>query len=186
MYRAIVFDFFDVIHADPFHRWLGKNGYERREFEESSRRLDGGLISDDEFYKELGRLSGRSTASVKAVFSQTDQIDKQLVKLIGMLRGRYKIGLLSNSSGSYLRPILEEHGLNGLFDVTAISAEVGFIKPQPEIFQHILKEMGVEARETIFIDDNPRNVEAAAAVGIKSIVYTGEPALRIELARLGI
>lgn len=187
MYRAIVFDFFDVIHADPFHQWLGRHGYERTgKFEESSRRLDKGIISDEGFYRELGELSGRSAESVRAVFSQTDQIDKELVKLIAGLRGHYKLGLLSNSSGPYLRPILDEHGLTELFDAIAISAEVGLIKPEPEIFQHILEELGVDAAEAVFIDDNPRNIEGAKRLGIRGVVYTGEAALRAELARLGI
>lgn len=187
MYKAIIFDFFDVIHSDPFLRWLKKYGYERRgEFEESSRMLDVGNISDREFYERLGELSGQKPENVKKVFDDTGRIDKDLVKLIERLRGHYKLGLLSNATGKYLRPILESHGLTSLFDEIAISAEVGSIKPHPEIFDHILEKLDVKADEAIFIDDNPDNVAAASSMGIGGIVYTDEDALRKELATAGI
>lgn len=187
MYKAIIFDFFDVIHSDPFHRWLKKHDYDRKgEFHESSQMLDRGDISDQEFYRRLAELSGHSPESVQAVFDQTDLVDKDLVKLIESLHGRYKLGLLSNSSGSYLRPILDKYGLIGLFDEIGISAEVGLIKPDPEIFEHMLGRLNVVANETIFIDDNPHNVAAAEALGIHGIIYKTEQALRKDLAAAGV
>jgi HAD superfamily hydrolase (TIGR01509 family) len=73
-----------------------------------------------------------------------------------------------------------------LFDEIAISAEVGLIKPEPAVFKHILKQLGVQAGEAIFIDDSPTNVQAAEALGIRSFVFAGTEALRKELAAAGI
>ncbi len=186
MYKAIIFDFFDVIHSDPYHRWLKKHGFERSDkFEEASRMLDSGQMSDGEFYQRLGDLGGQSAESVKRVFDDK-VIDKDMVELITQLSGHYKVGLLSNASGSYLRPILEEHGLIDLFDAIAISAELGLMKPDPRVFQHILEQMEIKPDETIFTDDNANNVAAAESVGIRSIVFTSEKALRQELAAAGV
>jgi HAD superfamily hydrolase (TIGR01509 family) len=187
MYKAIIFDFFDVIHSDPFQRWLKKHGYEREgEFAKSARQVDFGRISYDEHYRRLSELSGQSAQSIKEIFDDTRLIDQDMVELITSLQGRYKIGLLSNAGGQYLRPILEEHRLIELFDEIAISAEVGIIKPDPAIFRHILDRLGVGASETVFIDDNPGNTAGAEAAGIRSIVFTGEKALRQELEKLKI
>ncbi len=187
MYKAIIFDFFDVIHSDPYYRWLKKHGLERSgEFEESSQMLDRGQINDMEFYQRLGDLSGHSSESVKAVFDDTQLIDQDIVTLLKELRDQYKLGLLSNASGQYLRPILKEHGLIDLFDEVVVSAEVGIIKPDPAIFKHILDKLDVQASEAIFTDDNPHNVAAAESVGIHSIVFTSEKALRQELAAAGV
>jgi HAD superfamily hydrolase (TIGR01509 family) len=187
MYKAIISDFFNVIHRDPFQHWLNQNGLEREaELHHSSELLDIGEISDEEFYRRLSTLSGRPLRSVKAVFSDTSFIDREVVKLVIQVKQHYKTGLLSNSSIEYLWSIIDRHELEALFDVITVSAEVGLIKPDPRIFEHILDKLGVAAKEAIFIDDNPRNVEAAAALGIKSLVYTDIGALKKELAAAGV
>jgi putative hydrolase of the HAD superfamily len=164
---------------------LSEHHLDRERFEESSRKLDRGHISDNEFYKQLAALSGHSVDSIRLAFDEK-LIDKTVVSLMQVLRSHYKIALLSNASGTYLRPILEKHGLMPLFDEIAISAEVGLIKPEPAVFKHILKQLGVQAGEAIFIDDSPTNVQAAEALGIRSFVFAGTEALRKELAAAGI
>jgi epoxide hydrolase-like predicted phosphatase len=187
MYKAVIFDFFDVIHGDPFKRWLKTNGLERSgDFEASSQLVDLGHISEDEFHERLSRLSGTSLAGVKEIFDDRSVIDKDMVRLVKELRGHYKIGLLSNASSEYLRALLAHHELAELFDEIAVSSEVGFIKPGPEIFQHILQKLAVKPEETLFIDDNPHNAEAAAALGFGAITFTDYRSLRKELLTLNI
>jgi putative hydrolase of the HAD superfamily len=187
VYRAVIFDFFDVIHRDPFQHWLKTNSLERRgKPARSSQLLDMGKISDEEFYRQLARLSGQSASEVRAVFDDISFIDKDVVLLIARLKKTYKTALLSNSSIEYLGRIIARHQLESLFDVITVSAEVGLIKPDPRIFRHVLRELDVAAEAAIFIDDNPRNVEAAAGVGLKSIVYKDIGSLKEELAALGV
>jgi 2-haloacid dehalogenase len=45
------------------------------------------------------------------------------------------------------------------------------MKPDPRIFQLALLRFGIKAEETVFIDDNPNNVAAANALGIKGIQF---------------
>lgn len=56
------------------------------------------------------------------------------------------------------------------FDVVVDSCEVGLRKPDPAIWHLTLDRMGITAEETIFLDDHPRNVAAAAELGIKSLM----------------
>ncbi len=51
------------------------------------------------------------------------------------------------------------------------SSEVGVCKPEPKIFQRALEQLGVDASETLFIDDRERNVHGANALGIHAIHY---------------
>ena len=77
---------------------------------------------------------------------------------------RYDVrtALLSNSWGDqYMRD-----GWSDLFDVVVISGEVGMRKPEPEIFQHTLGLLGLDAAQCVFVDDHDRNIRAAAALGI--------------------
>ena len=68
--------------------------------------------------------------------------------LLDSLRGRgIKTGLVANSwpdPARLLRADVEAFGLTEQFDVIVFSEEIGFRKPQPEIFLHALKQLGVD------------------------------------------
>jgi putative hydrolase of the HAD superfamily len=187
MYKNLIFDFFDVIHSDPLKRWLSKYGLAREgEIAEASRMLDKGHLSMDEFFQRLAEHSHQKPAEIAGIFGDTQMIDNDMVSLIDQLHARYQIGLLSNSRGDYIRPILEEHAIGHLFDEVVISAEVGMIKPHSEIFEFTLDKMNAKPEETVFIDDSEHNVEAARAIGIRGIVFKNVDDLKEKLAGLGI
>ncbi|ELU49514.1 HAD family hydrolase [Vibrio campbellii] len=58
-----------------------------------------------------------------------------------------------------------------LFEGTTVSAELGLLKPQPEIYQSLLETHQLLAKETVFLDDMPYNVEGARKVGIEAIQF---------------
>lgn len=187
MYTTIIFDFFDVIHSDPLKRWLKQHGLTREgEIAEASQALDKGHIEMDEFYARLAKLNGQSPDEIERIFGDTHLIDTEMVALIATLRKHYKIGLLSNSRGDYIRPILEQHSIADLFDEIIVSSEVGMIKPHSEIFEFTLNKMNAKASETIFVDDSLHNVEAGESSGIKSILFTDSESLRNALLSLGL
>lgn len=187
MYKAIIFDFFDVIHRDPFKEWIRANDLEHTDaLEESSRLVDLGHISEDEFHNELSRMSGHSLTSIEKIFNERGVVDVDMVRLIEELHGTYKTGLLSNSSSEYLRPLLKHYDIGRLFDVVAISSELGLIKPDPEAFRYILEALGVNPGEAVFVDDNPNNVKCAISIGLRSIRFTDYGSLEQELHKLGV
>ena len=47
------------------------------------------------------------------------------------------------------------------------------VKPNADIYEHLLREYGLEPEECVFIDDRAENVEAARALGMKGIVFAG-------------
>ena len=55
------------------------------------------------------------------------------------------------------------------------------MKPDHRIFELALKRFGIEASETIFIDDNPNNVKAANELGIRGILFQSRERLLSEL-----
>lgn len=103
--------------------------------------------------------------------------------LISRLRGRTKLGLLSNA-GPDLRQMLGPAA--GLFDDIVISAEVGMRKPQPEIFELVLGRLGVQSNQALFIDDLQRNVDAARQAGLLAHRFVGPGPLKQLLARRGL
>ena len=98
----------------------------------------------------------------------------------------YGIYLLSNAS-------IRQHEywprlpVSRLFDGKVISADHGFIKPQPEIYDICLKTFDLKAEECFFIDDVPGNIEGALCRGISGAVFHGDvPLLRRQLQAAGI
>ena len=56
----------------------------------------------------------------------------------------------------------------------------------PQIFQLVLERTGLQAAETVFVDDSQANVAAAATLGFETVLFRDPPALRAELQALGL
>ncbi len=72
------------------------------------------------------------------------------------------------------------------FDGHVISGLEGVAKPDPRIFEILLERCHLAPEATVFIDDSPRNVEAAHALGINAVHHTGARQLRQQLRALGV
>jgi 2-haloacid dehalogenase len=66
-----------------------------------------------------------------------------------------------------------------------VSGEHGLIKPDPQIFELLLARIGHPAAACIYIDDNPRNVAAATALGFDGVRFASPAQLRRDLVRRG-
>lgn len=103
--------------------------------------------------------------------------------LADLKAGGTKLALLSNAGpdyGSYFR-----HGpLGDFFAACYVSGELGLLKPHPEIYQHVLDDLGIKAAETVFIDNREANVRGAEALGITSHLFTDAAGLRAFLVSL--
>lgn len=98
------------------------------------------------------------------------------IELIRRLGKRYRLFLLSNTSSIHVdavNKILQAASgvgrLGDLFEQIFLSYEMGVMKPHPEIYERVLEEAGIQADETLFLDDNPDNIRAADALGIQTI-----------------
>jgi 2-haloacid dehalogenase len=71
-------------------------------------------------------------------------------------------------------------------DGTVVSAQEGVIKPDPEIFRRLFERFGLVPEETVFVDDAERNIAAAGALGMETVLFTSPEQLRAELVALGL
>jgi putative hydrolase of the HAD superfamily len=85
------------------------------------------------------------------------------------------LGIISNTGrtpGIILRRVLERHDLLRHFTAVSYSDEVGYRKPDAEIFRRTLAELGVEAGEAAHVGDNPvADVQGAQGVGMRGVHY---------------
>lgn len=188
MLETIIFDFFDVIRTDSYKGWLKSRGQPREGvYRELNERMDRGEINAQDFLAHLGKLTGQSAEAVEQEMETATEINYDVLTIIEKLRNKgYQIGLLSNAPSEFIRDIFKQHDLEKYFDTIVISSEVGLIKPEPEIFHYILRQMDITPGDAIFIDDSVHNVEAAEKVGIRSLLFTTAQTLEVDLNELGI
>ena len=67
-----------------------------------------------------------------------------------------------------------------------VSGEVGLLKPDAAIYRRLLDDHGLEAADTIFIDDVQKNVDGAKAVGMHAVRFTDADRLRRDLEGYGL
>ena len=85
----------------------------------------------------------------------------------------FRLGLVSNADVMEVAA-WQESPLAGMFDVEAFSCEVGFVKPEPEIYSYGLRGIGFEARDCMFVGDGgSRELEGAKALGLGTVLVYG-------------
>ena len=94
--------------------------------------------------------------------------------LLGDLKSAgLRLFLLSNTTAAYPRFRAQVPGIR-YFDGELISADVGLVKPDPELFRLAFRRFGSAPGESVFIDDTPINAEAALHVGMRAFVFNGD------------
>jgi putative hydrolase of the HAD superfamily len=106
-------------------------------------------------------------------------------ELLDGIPDRYRVAALSNSCAVHWQKI-ESMGLLHRFDVMYLSHRIGFLKPATEAFLVALDGMGLPPADVLFLDDSPRNVDAAAKLGMRAHVTRGPEEARRVLARYGV
>lgn len=148
-------------------------------------RFDEGTISPAEFFqsiKESFRLS-LSFEEFVLIWNDIFTEDREVSNIILSLKGKRRLGLLSNTDSLHFNYILSKFPIVLAFEKWILSYEVGFKKPAAEIFEKAIEWASVEPKKILFIDDTRRHVEAAALFGIQGIHFVSAEKLREELHR---
>jgi len=130
-------------------------------------------------------------ALIDAYFARFDEMMAGAIAgtveiLDGLRRRSVALYGLTNFSAETYPLALRRFDFLHWFRGVLVSGEVGLIKPDPRIFRLLLERFTIAAADAVFIDDRPRNVAAAAALGMRAIRFTDPPALRRDLAALGL
>jgi len=67
-----------------------------------------------------------------------------------------------------------------------VSCNIGLRKPSTELYDYIVKDLGVKPQDLILVDDQPKNVEGARILGIEGIIYKSALQCQEELRALGV
>lgn len=109
------------------------------------------------------------------------------LQFLARLRPHYPVYLLSNTNvihqrayESIYRHQIGPGSLSDCFTKAYYSQEIGRRKPEANAYDYVLEDAGIQAAETLFIDDTISNIQAAAALGFQT--YWLEKGERVETA----
>ena len=114
--------------------------------------------------------------------------DSRVIAWARELRGKgFRTGILSNLPGPLGVHLRKTSGFLDAFDHTTFSYELGVVKPEPEIYEDMIRGLGLPAGKALFLDDRPENVEGGRAAGIHAEIFTTwEEFLERDRARYGL
>lgn len=148
--------------------------FERGFFERYWTCFDRGTLTQTELSREMSRFAGRTYAECWDFMEYIKHflVDiPETVQVIRELAERgYRLFCLSNMSEEYY-DYLKDREVFSYFEGRIISALEHVIKPEEEIYRLLLERYGLEAGETLFIDDLKANVEAAERLGIHTVHF---------------
>lgn len=194
--RGIIYDFGGVImrteNRTPRSDLAQKLGVAVEELEKlvfasrTAKQAELGKISAHQHWQAVAQALNapeNQISTIRQQFFAGDRLDWELLNKIKERRIEYHIALLSNAfddlrteltGASHIHSAYHissaDHILD-FFDEVIISAEVGFAKPDPRIYQCAATRLGVSVAECVFIDDFPTNIEGASRAGMNAIRF---------------
>jgi FMN phosphatase YigB (HAD superfamily) len=196
--EALIFDIGNVLVLfdwQPFKNQLlagsvNLTAEAEMEFRELMIRFDVGEMSGEIFARLATRLIGFKGGEAKfiAIWNGIFTSNPPMERIILSLKKRYPLFLLSNTSDLHLAYLMRnfdvlQHFRDGVYSFRARCA-----KPERRIFEMAIKQFGLQAENTAYIDDLAANVRSAAEVGLKTVQYdlTRHAEFEQRLAEIGV
>jgi putative hydrolase of the HAD superfamily len=202
--RAVIFDFGGVILTSPFEAFAryerdnglpdgflrrlnatdpDTNAWARLERNE----VDWAGFAD--LYEAEARTAGHDIDGRAVLALLAGEVRPAMVEALRRCHDRLKTALLTNNfvvpgAGGQAPPDGPMAGLADLFDVVIESSRVGVRKPDTAIYELVCRELGIEPREAVFLDDLGGNLKPARAMGMTTIKVDDPDEAITELERM--
>ncbi len=148
--------------------------------------LDRGTLSvaelEDIFESKFG-IKEKTDEKIGEIIVDNFRAIRETHDFINQIANDFKIGILSNISVDVFNLIKNKELIPDInYDSIVLSAELGRIKPEKEIFDFALSKTQFHPAEILFIDDRNDNIEAAKSFDWNGILFdTKDPKKSIEL-----
>ena len=140
-----------------------------------------GTISDELFVEKARQISASGTTNEQIIAAWNDMLldfPAERVDFLKRLQSKYRLYLFSNTNQLHLlhfhKAYREVYGndMDNLFIKSYYSHLIKMRKPDVAAFEYVIKDSGVQAAETLFIDDALVNVEGALKAGLQALHLT--------------
>ena len=142
--------------------------------------LEEGKISDKEFLIQLSEEAKRPISWNECRHAwlgyATFLPQRNLDLLLHLRQMKMRTALASNTNSFMMSWVASSdfdgkgNGIRHYLDELYVSYQMKTLKPSLKFFEYILEKEGINGNEVLFIDDSPRNVEAANKLGIHTIL----------------
>jgi len=152
--------------TDPLWRAMQANEISERDYWTTRTREVGCLVGED--WQDMQTFVKRARgADVEAV------IRPEAVAAIALARAAgCKLAVLSNELDLFYGADFRQRlPLLGLFNVIVDATYTGILKPDPRAYESCLTELGVDAANAVFVDDQLRNIEGALRCGLQTVHF---------------
>ncbi len=198
MLRHIIFDLGNVlvnIHPQKamrkFKERCGLSDAELKAFYLSETHLGfmAGKFSPDEFYKIMMKMFPCDTPIAEYIEIWDTVIGEPkpgIDEIIDQLTSNYELSICSNTDPWHWQVALQKCPFLGSFKRYFLSYELKMNKPNPKVFEAVLRDLGASGKECVFIDDTAENIQTASEFGINGILASEPQQIRSELINLGV
>lgn len=140
--------------------------------------LDRGVLSEEEILQRFIANDRKLEEEIRRVFADLNTLIREFPQSAKWIRSLKKQGYRAYYLSNFPRRLKHDASDRLSFieemDGGILSYQVRLIKPDPSIYQELLKMYGLKAEESVFLDDSLANVEAARALGIKGILVRNQ------------
>ena len=142
-----------------------------------------GEVSSGKFFKSLKESLDLSISFEQFIPIWNDIFteNQEVSKIILSQKGKWKLGLISNTNPLHFDYGLKKFPILRTFDKWILSHEIGYKKPAIEIFQRAIEWASIEPEKILFIDDIKKHVEIAVSLGMQGIHFISAEQLEEEL-----
>ena len=148
--------------------------------------LDRGTITLSQAMERAAARTGLRLRDIERLFEAVPQFLTPIeatIELIHRLGNTHNsLFVLSNMHLASIAYLEEHHDIWGVFDGIVISSRIQMVKPERQIYEYLLNRYQLDPAETVFIDDLPENLEAAASLGIRTIRFIDSAQCERDLA----
>jgi putative hydrolase of the HAD superfamily len=196
--RVVVFDYGEVISLEPTDvdraALVARAGVDAEPFWTAywahREPLDQGTISIADYWTAVASDLGVEwdAVDVHELWALDHRgwlsVDPGTLRVLHALAdGGTRMALLSNA-GADFSGWLRSGSFAPLFERVFVSGELGLVKPNADIYEHVIAELGITPAELLFVDNKSENVEGARAVGGDGHVFTDAAGLEAWLRGL--
>lgn len=149
--------------------------------------LESGRIDGAEYRRIIETMVGKSFDEEDFVARHCDMFEMRsdTIELLRALRGRFRMGLLSNTNEVHFRTTISSHPCFSFFEQISLSFEIRAMKPDPAIYRDaVAKAVGIRAEEILYLDDIPAYAAAAREQGMQAMVYDRAGVAAAEVRRI--
>jgi HAD superfamily hydrolase (TIGR01509 family) len=151
--------------------------------------LDRGTLPRQEAIVRAAARTGLAVSTMTALMQQVPNAlvaIPEMVALLYRLKARgHTLFYLSNMHVASIEHLESLYTFWDVFVGGVVSCRIHFIKPEPEIYSHLLHTYALNGTDTVFIDDMDINLAAAAQFGIQTIKFENPAQCERQLHTLG-